>query len=443
MEIENYKRVSFYRQFPGLLALLLAALVLTSCTSNDSDSAADYGPAATKLMALVEEDPNLKPMLISSIEKAREINPDRDTNPAQNLEEYFEFVSWAETSMPWALLRKSEYPEIFDNIFQSLIYFYFLIDQPLPELEGKGLVNDSLQYAEPFASWLITFSQSWGNFLDTEDSWNETYYEMALNDPAFGLQNGWYEDSGNWTTFNEFFARYLKSPAMRPVAAPEDGSVVASFADSQPQGAWAIDGNSNIVAADGVPVKSASLSSVVKLIGEDSQYKDAFANGTFTHSFLNVNDYHRYHFPLGGTIKEVRIIQGINPTGGSLWWDADNNRYAFDPSASLGWQSVETRGCVIVETEKHGLVALLPIGMVAVGSVNFEDNLKLGMDVKKGDMLGNFAFGGSDFIMLFQDKVNFTLDAPKQPGGDSYQHLLMGERLGKLTARMNNELPTM
>ena len=443
MEIENYKRLSLFRQFLGLLALLFAAVVLTSYASNDSDRTADYGPAATKLMELVEEHPNLTSMLISSIDKAKEINPDRDANPVQSLEEYFEFVSWAETSMPWALLRKSEYPEIFDNIFQSIVYFYFLIDQPLPELEGKGLANDSLQYAEPFASWLITFSKSWGNFLDTEDSWNETYYEMALNDTAFGLQNGWYEDSGKWKTFNEFFARYLKSPDMRPIAAPEDDSVVVSSADSEPQGVWAIDSNSNIVAADGVPVKSASLSSVVKLIGEDSQYKDAFANGTFTHSFLNVNDYHRYHFPLGGTIREVRIIQGINPTGGSLWWDADNNRYAFDPSASLGWQSVETRGCVIIETEKHGLVALLSIGMVAIGSVNFEDNVKSGMHAKKGDMLGHFAFGGSDFIMLFQDKVNFTLDAPKQAGGDSYQHLLMGERLGKLTVRVNNELSTM
>ena len=435
IKIKNNKHWYFFSKFLGLLALLFVASVQTSNASNVSGRTADYGPATTELMELVEHNPTLKSMLISSIEKAKKINPDRDTSPVQSLAEYFEFVSWAETAMPWTLLRKSEYPEIFDNTLQSLIYFYFLIDQPLPELKGQGLVNNSLQYAEPFASWLITFSKSWGNYLDTEDSWNETYYKMALNDSAFGLQNGWYEDSGKWKTFNEFFTRYLKSPDMRPIAAPDDDSVVASFADSEPQGVWAIDGNSNIVAADGVAVKSASIRSVVQLIGEDSQYKDAFANGTFTHSFLNVNDYHRYHFPLSGTIKEVRLIQGINPTGGSLWWDAENKRYAFDPSAGLGWQSVETRGCVIIETEKYGLVALLPIGMVVVGSVNFEENVKSGMHVNKGDMLGNFAFGGSDFVMLFQDKVNFTLDAPKQAGGDAYQHLLMGERLGKLTAK--------
>jgi len=422
-------------QFWGLLSLLVASVFFTSCDNSKSIKTVEYGKATIELMTMVEDNPDLKSMLITSIEKAKEINPDRNTNPAQNLQEYYEFISWAEKSMPWALLKKSEYPEIFDNIFQSFGSFYFLIDQPLTALEGKGLVNNSLQYAEPFASWLITFSKSWGKFLDTEASWNQTYYKMALNDTAFGLQNGWYEDPSNWKTFNQFFARYLRSPEMRPIAEPDDDTVVASSADSEPQGIWAIDGSSNIALPEGVAVKSATLRSIVKLIGEDSQYKDAFANGTFTHSFLNVNDYHRYHFPLAGTIKEVRIIQGINPSGGSLWWDAENSRYAFDPSAGLGWQSVETRGCVILETEKHGLVALMPIGMVAIGSVNFDENVKSGVNVKKGDMLGHFAFGGSDFIMIFQDKVNFTLDAPKQEGSDSYKHILMGERLGKLTVK--------
>ena len=258
---------------------------------------------------------------------------------------------------------------------------------------------------------------------------------MALNDPAFGLQNDWYEDPGNWSTFNDFFARYLKSPAMRPIAAPLDDSVVASFADSVPQGVWAIDENSNLVAQDVVPVKASSIRSVARLIGEDSEYSNAFANGTFTHSFLNVNDYHRYHFPLAGTIREVRIIPGINVTGGSIWWDAANSRYAFDPSERLGWQSIETRGCVILETDRHGLVALLPIGMTAVSSVNLEDNVKPGAKVKKGDMLGHFAFGGSDFVMVFQDTVDFTLDAPREANNESYQHLLVGERLGRLTLR--------
>lgn len=416
------------------LLLVLFIVVLAACRDNSKKNT-KYGQATKELIALVEDNAEVKSMLIASIEKAHQINPDRNTNPAHNLEQYYEFVTWSETAMPWALLAKEEYPEIFDNIFQSLCAFYFIIDQPLAELEGRGLVNNSLQYAEPFASWLTSFSKTWGSFLDTEASWNEQYYGMALNDPNFGLQKGWYEDPSNWKSFNDFFARYLKSPDMRPISDPGIDSVVVSSADSEPKGVWKIDDHSNLIVADGVPVKSALLRSISKLIGEDSAYENAFSKGTFTHSFLNVNDYHRYHFPLGGTIKEVRLIQGINPTGGKLWWNPEIGRYSFDPAAKIGWQSIETRGCVILETEKFGLVALMPIGMVAVGSVNFEETVVPGARVEKGDMLGHFAFGGSDFILIFQKQVTFTLDAPKRENGDSYKHILMGERLGTLSRK--------
>ena len=82
------------------------------------------------------------------------------------------------------------------------------------------MVNNSLQYYDPFAEWLISFNKWWGAYLDTEESWNDQYYQMALNDTAFGLQNGWYENPTNWKTFNQFFARHLKSNDMRPIASP-------------------------------------------------------------------------------------------------------------------------------------------------------------------------------------------------------------------------------
>jgi hypothetical protein len=108
-----------------------------------------------------------------------------------------------------------------------------------------------------------------------------------------------------------------------------------------------------------------------------------------------------------------------------------NRRYAFDPS-SAGWQSLETRGCVILETDKFGLVALLPIGMSPVSSVTFEPTVKERVRVRKGDMLGHFLFGGSDFIIVFQAGYDFTLDAPRSDSDQGYSHLLMGERLGRL-----------
>jgi len=95
---------------------------------------------------------------------------------------------------------------------------------------------------------------------------------------------------------------------------------------------------------------------------------------------------------------------------------------------------IETRGCVIIETKEYGLVALLPIGMSQVSSVNFEDAVTVGTTVKKGDMLGYFLFGGSDFVMLFQSKVTFALTVPRESDG-SYKHVLMGEKYGELSVK--------
>ena len=322
---------------------------------------------------------------------------------------------------------------MYDQIDQSLDYFYFINDQPLPELSDRGYYNNSLQYHEPYRTWMINFTREWGLYLSREESWKDEYYKKALEDERFGLSKGWYEDPSKWKTFNQFFARYLKSPDQRPIAAPDDPSIVASPADSKPQGVWKIDGNSDIVHGEGVAIKSRIFKSVAELIGEGSAYGNAFAAGTLTHTFLDVNDYHRYHFPVGGTIKEVRIIQSDDAAGGITTWDSSIKRYMLD-SNTPGWQMIETRGCVILETGEYGLVALLPIGMSQVSSVNFEDTVKVGSSVKKGDMLGYFLFGGSDFVMLFQSNIDFKLTVP-QGSDKTYDHVLMGEKYGELAVR--------
>jgi phosphatidylserine decarboxylase precursor len=390
--------------------------------------------ATEQLITMVEHNAELKNMLIKSIESAKIINPDKVTNPAQTLEQYYDFIDWATKAMPWSILPNLPYPKLYEQIDQSLDYFYFINDQPLDELKDKGYYNDSLQYHEPYRTWLINFVKEWGLYLSKEGSWNNEYYKKALADERFGLQKGWYEDPSKWETFNEFFARYLKSPDKRPIASSDDASVISSPADSKPQGVWKIDKNSNIIdIAGGVTIKSNVFKSIAVLIGEDSLYKNEFANGTLTHTFLDVNDYHRYHFPIGGTIKEVRIIQSDDAAGGVTTWDEQKKKYVLS-SSSPGWQNIETRGCVILDTEKYGLVALLPIGMSQVSSVNYENTVKVGNKVKKGDMLGYFLFGGSDFVILFQNKVDFNLTVSEECGC-SYKHVLMGEEYGRLTIK--------
>ena len=86
--------------------------------------------------------------------------------------------------------------------------------------------------------------------------------------------------------------------------------------------------------------------------------------------------------------------------------------------------------CVILETPDYGVVALLPIGMMPVTSINWVSEVKVGAEVTKGQELGYFLFGGSDFVILFQKGISFELKP--QP----FTHQLMGEELGRLSTNM-------
>ena len=415
------------------LVALCSFLSFTAFAGEIKSADTTHAPITQQLVTMVEHNSEIKKMLVHSLESAKKINPDKKTNPATTLEEYYDFMDWAAKAMPWSILPNLPYSNLYDHIDQSLDYFYFVNDRPLLELKNKGYFNNSLQYHEPYRTWLINFVKEWGLYLSKEGSWNDEYYKKALADESFGLQNGWYEDPSNWKTFNDFFARYLKSPDQRPIASPDDPSIFSSPADSKPQGVWRIDNNSNIVHKSGVAIKSKVFKSISELIGEGSAYRNAFANGTLTHTFLDVNDYHRFHFPLDGTIKEVRIIQSDDAVGGIITWDAEKKKYMLDANTP-GWQNIETRGCVIIETKKYGLVAFLPIGMSQVSAINFEKSVKAGATVKKGDLLGYFLFGGSDCVILFQSKVLFTLTVPKGSDGN-YRHVLMGEEYGVLAVK--------
>lgn len=425
----------------AVTAFLLPATVCTASQSSVVESSQQYLPATQALVEMVAKDHNLKTLLEKSISEAAKINPDPQTNPAQNLKAYFDYVNWAERAMPWAILPGVEknHPKLYNQIDQSLNYFYFVNDRPLDELKNKGLYIPSVQYVEPYRSWLIGFIRQYGEFLSTEESWNEQYLAQVKTDPRFGLQTGDYEDPSHWKSFNDFFVRRLAGKEKRPIASPGDDSVVVFPGDSVTQGVWAIDkknqlhalGDKPVGQPDFVAIKSKKFSSVTELMA-DSPYREAFAGGTMTHTFLDVYDYHRFHFPVSGTIKDVRIIEGDTALGGYITWDAPTKTYSLNSSIP-GWQMIETRALVVVETKNHGFVAILPIGMSQISSVKLEDRVKIGASVEKGDPLGYFLFGGSDIVMLFQKAVQFELTVPQE--GDRYAHRLMGEAYGKLIQR--------
>lgn len=129
-----------------------------------------------------------------------------------------------------------------------------------------------------------------------------------------------------------------------------------SPADSIFHGQWKIDVDLEITA-------KGFKWSVIELL-DGSPYQGRFKGGTYIHMFLNVNDYHRYHVSVGGIVREIRTIQGkvaldvIKKDDGSL-----------DMIDGTGYQLTQARGLIVIDSPV-GLVAVLPIGMGQVSSVN-------------------------------------------------------------------------
>jgi phosphatidylserine decarboxylase len=138
------------------LAWLLSVVTLFSFLSFNAlaqynkTSQTQHEQITLQLITMVEHNSELKRMLVNSIGMAKKINPDKTTNPAQTLEEYYVFIDWAAKAIPWSILKNPQYPSLYDEIDQSLDYFYFINDQPLPELKNKGYYSNSLQYHEPY-----------------------------------------------------------------------------------------------------------------------------------------------------------------------------------------------------------------------------------------------------------------------------------------------------
>jgi phosphatidylserine decarboxylase precursor len=335
-------------------------------------------PVVEDLVQLLEARPDLREALESAIRKA-------NLAGIENIEALLDNLDDLVTAVPQ--------PELGPKAFKV----YFIINQA-PE--------DRLNRDESFNAWMKKYVKARGEFLDTPASATGIPSYTAL--PNYHMDDYFVGPSG-WLTFNQFFAREVK-PGKRPIAEPRNDKVIVSPADSVFKGKWDIDADSKVT-AKGVTWP------IAKLL-DGCPYQDTFKNGIYTHSFLNVDDYHRYHVPVAGEIKEVRKIQGrvyldlVRKADGSLKI-VDGDTYQYN----------QERGLIVIDSPEVGLVAVLPIGMGAVSSVNLTP--EVGARLQKGDEFGFFMFGGSDIVMLFQNK-HVMIDAEV---GKKY---LQGQRIGEI-----------
>jgi hypothetical protein len=197
-----------------------------------------------KLKSILDGNKKIKEQVENSIAKAKEINPDKKTNPVQSLDEFYDFIESSLTRMPWGILDANFYevhknPDLAFKTDQSIIYPYWLIDIPLDELKDNKKFYNSVEYIDEISEWLTDYCNEWKEFLDSPKSWNENIHQIFKNEKSFELDKGLFEDSSNWKSFNDFFSRKLK-PGIRPIDCINDDSIVITPVDSLPQGIWNI-----------------------------------------------------------------------------------------------------------------------------------------------------------------------------------------------------------
>jgi len=332
----------------------------------------------------------------------------------QNLDDYIQYINRLLTWVPHEDHAAQE-------ILRRLTKLYFILDQPpLRSLQNRILPRAEQPPLTPLSRWLVNYAKALGAFLDTPGSLTPESLQTFYESPNYNM-NEYIRPNGDWTTFNQFFARNFK-PGYRPIAAVSDSSVIVSPADSTFVGQWEIRKDSHVT------VKELHWQ-VRELLG-DSPFRDRFKNGIFMHSFLNVTDYHRLHTPVGGKVVEAREIMGqayLEVAAETIPGDVGGAKRLrvvrhLEVQDNTGYQFGQARGLVVIDSP-IGLVAVLPIGMAQVASVIL--TAEEGVTLRKGEEIGYFQFGGSDIVVLFELASNVSIGA--QPN----VHYKMGTRIAQ------------
>ncbi|OEU73894.1 MAG: phosphatidylserine decarboxylase [Desulfuromonadales bacterium C00003068] len=247
------------------------------------------------------------------------------------------------------------------------------------------------------------FARQRGKFMDSEASTHQV--ANWLNDVRIESEDYILPDptapDGGFKSFNEFFVRSLKDQdKSRPQTMPNRDYVISAPTDaiinSIPQ--KITDANTLI------PTKGRQALNIVDMLG-GSKYANKFIGGTALSCVLMPNTYHHYHAPVGGHVVETRIIDdafyGYNDFPS---WAPINGNVGYYGTDFSQFENFK-RGYFIIDTGKYGHVAIIPVGLNTISSIVFDEqfaNVTRPVPVKRGDKLGNFAYGGSMVIIVFE-----------------------------------------
>jgi phosphatidylserine decarboxylase len=206
---------------------------------------------------------------------------------------------------------------------------------------------------------------------------------------SFQLQNTLPEfvepDPSRYETFNQFFAREIKESA-RTVAEPENDLVTSSPADCRLTVFPTID------LATRYWIKGQGFT--LERLLASAELAAQFDGGSLAIARLAPQDYHRWHAPVSGTVRGIKDIPGTYYTV---------NPQAINEPGVVDVFCENKRSVMTLERAATGSpIAVVAVGAMLVGSIKYVGGVdQIGTQVRRGQCLGAFYYGGSTVIVLY------------------------------------------
>ena len=288
-----------------------------------------------------------------------------------SLEEFYRFLDTWRTYTPHTIANAQDYSERFKSLYRKKGYknqTYYIDD-------GINFVRD-----KDFTDWMQKFVHERGVFMDSKES--AAAANKWVNDGTIDMSS-YQIPEGGFVSFNDFFTRKLKSGA-RPISDPNNNAVLISPADC------IVSPISSALTSEQDFVVKGDTYNIAALLGS-VELANKFAGGAALVCLLYPKDYHRYHAPVTGTIVAK----------GSL----DDKHYYYGFKGLVKYFSEYHRAYYLINTKNSGQVGFVAIGMSDINSVNMPLTAYSNKEIKKGDEIGYFAYGGSGIVMLFEPGI--------------------------------------
>lgn len=281
-----------------------------------------------------------------------------------------------------------------------------------PTLSGSQLLGLP-QFNEKMARVLNKWHQFLGSPASAEGFAVEGQQWLSKKAKASYEFDLWEKDNPTlpyWNSWNSFFTRNFKdAQTARPIADPDSNQTVICPNDgSLFRWDWNVAADNTFWFKD----MNYSLRDILSSPIPEQQevidrfgLVDLFTGGYIFQTYLNPYNFHRWWVPVNGyTLFDPMCIPGayfnklvLPDFGGAT-------------TASLPYLTeVNARGLIVFETEDYGLVCCIPLGMSEVSTISFDENMKAGAKVKKGQEMGMFNYGGSSFVVIYQNLPNKQL----------------------------------